>query len=166
MTIKVIVIGNTGLCLECCKLIVDSSVYELLAVITNDLKLKQWGNEQKIKLLTYAEYQQSDYQHYVLLSIINERIISQALIKSHRIIHAINYHDSLLPTYAGVNSTAWAILNNESSHGVTWHKITQGIDEGDIIQQAKVAITPEDTAHSLNLKCTRSMPSSSGQILI
>ncbi|WP_440617952.1 amino acid adenylation domain-containing protein, partial [Cysteiniphilum sp. 6C5] len=155
MKMKVIVIGNTGLCLECCKLIVDSPMHELLAVITNDLKLKQWGNQHQIKLLTYAEYQQSDYKNYILLSIVNERIISQAFIERHRIIHAINYHDSLLPTYAGVNSTAWAILNNESSHGVTWHKITQGIDEGDIIQQAKIAITPEDTAHSLNLKCTQ-----------
>jgi hypothetical protein len=155
MKTKFLIIGSTGLCLECCKFVHSSSDYDLMAVISSDSLIQQWSQQQGIQILSYSDYQRSHYRDYVLLSIINQRIISKALIERHQIKHAINYHDSLLPTYAGINSTTWAILNNETSHGVTWHKMTDGIDEGDIIQQAAITITPEDTAHSLNLKCTQ-----------
>ena len=45
---------------------------------------------------------------------------------------AINFHDGPLPRYAGLNAPVWAILNREPAHGVTWHLIEGGIDEGDI----------------------------------
>ena len=33
----------------------------------------------------------------------------------------INFHDGPLPRYAGLYVTAWALMNRETSHGVTWH---------------------------------------------
>ncbi|PHQ80375.1 MAG: hypothetical protein COB66_04920 [Coxiella sp. (in: Bacteria)] len=66
---------------------------------------------------------------------------------------AINYHDSYLPKYAGLNSTTWAISNQEKTHGITWHQITSDIDKGDIIKQVKFDIDHEETAASLNIKC-------------
>ncbi len=66
---------------------------------------------------------------------------------------AVNYHDSPLPAYAGVNATAWAIANGETSHAVSFHLIVEEVDAGDILCQVPVTIDPDDTTFSLNLKC-------------
>jgi folate-dependent phosphoribosylglycinamide formyltransferase PurN len=46
---------------------------------------------------------------------------------------AINYHDALLPNYAGGNAVSWALLHGEIGHGVTWHEMTERIDAGGIL---------------------------------
>uniref|UniRef100_UPI001302D7EE hypothetical protein n=1 Tax=Caedibacter taeniospiralis TaxID=28907 RepID=UPI001302D7EE len=92
MKTKIIVIGNAGLCLECCKLVHGSSDYDLMAVISSDSLIQQWSQQQGIQILSYAEYQKSHYRDYVLLSIVNEWIIPEKLIKKHRVKYAINYH--------------------------------------------------------------------------
>ena len=51
-----------------------------------------------------------------------------------------NFHDGPLPRYAGLFSSSWAIVNNEKTHGVTWHKITKKIDAGDIVASKKFKI--------------------------
>ena len=66
---------------------------------------------------------------------------------------AINFHDGPLPRYAGLNTPAWAIINGEDSHGITWHVIEGGVDEGDILAQRMVQIAEDETAFSLNSKC-------------
>ena len=48
---------------------------------------------------------------------------------------AINFHDALLPYYAGLNTTSWAIIHRESTHGVTWHEMTSLVDTGRIVAQ-------------------------------
>lgn len=65
----------------------------------------------------------------------------------------INIHPAYLPSYRGVGPTFWALANNEQETGVSFHFITEGIDEGDIIDQEKIFINKEDTVHSLYLKC-------------
>lgn len=65
----------------------------------------------------------------------------------------INVHSSLLPKYRGVLPTFWVLANGEQETGVTVHYMSKGIDEGDIILQEKVTITPEETLHSLIRKC-------------
>ena len=66
---------------------------------------------------------------------------------------AINYHDALLPRYAGFYVTSWAILNRETTHGVSWHRFTDQIDAGDLFAQQQVAIHPDDNALALNARC-------------
>lgn len=66
---------------------------------------------------------------------------------------AINFHDAPLPRYAGVHATAWAILHGERTHGICWHEMTPGIDEGRVLVATDVPITPEDTAVTLNARC-------------
>ncbi len=66
---------------------------------------------------------------------------------------AINFHDGLLPQYAGLNVPTWAILNHEHMHGVTWHLMTVQADAGDILQQASFPISAQETALTLNAKC-------------
>lgn len=65
----------------------------------------------------------------------------------------INAHSSLLPKYRGILPTFWVLANGEQETGVTVHHISKRIDEGDIILREKVAITREETLHSLIRKC-------------
>ena len=47
----------------------------------------------------------------------------------------INVHASLLPKYRGAAPVAYAILNGETTIGVTIIKVTPGLDSGDMILQ-------------------------------
>ena len=49
--------------------------------------------------------------------------------------NCINIHYSLLPTYRGLHSTVWAILNDEPKLGLTIHLMDQFIDNGPILYQ-------------------------------
>ncbi|WP_353006548.1 AMP-binding protein, partial [Mesorhizobium sp. M0976] len=66
---------------------------------------------------------------------------------------AFNYHDGPLPRYAGTHVTSWALLAQETEHAITWHRIADGVDTGDVAVQRQVLVTPADTALTLNLKC-------------
>ncbi|MBN2564092.1 MAG: LLM class flavin-dependent oxidoreductase, partial [Candidatus Eisenbacteria bacterium] len=87
-----------------------------------------------------------------LFSITNLKVLPKSIIELPRRA-AINFHDGPLPRYAGVHATTWAILNGETSHAVTWHLMTADVDEGDILKQRAVAVTPEETSYSLNVRC-------------
>jgi methionyl-tRNA formyltransferase len=65
---------------------------------------------------------------------------------------AINFHGSLLPKYRGRTPHVWAIINSERQTGVTAHVMTQGCDEGDIIDQRIVPIKSDDTGNSILMK--------------
>ncbi|WP_192250091.1 non-ribosomal peptide synthetase, partial [Mesorhizobium caraganae] len=66
---------------------------------------------------------------------------------------AFNYHDGPLPRYAGTHATSWALLAQETEHAITWHRIDDGVDTGDVVVQRQVLIAPTDTALTLNIKC-------------
>ena len=61
----------------------------------------------------------------------------------------INIHPSLLPKYKGLNTYARAISAGDKSHGATVHWVSEGVDEGQIIEQITIDILPNDTAESL-----------------
>lgn len=61
----------------------------------------------------------------------------------------INFHNALLPEYPGRNAPSWVIYMGEKETGITWHYVTAGIDEGNIIIQKKCAIGLEDKAFEL-----------------
>lgn len=61
----------------------------------------------------------------------------------------INFHNALLPDYPGRNAPSWVIYQGERETGITWHYVTAGIDEGNIILQKRCAIGPEDKAYEL-----------------
>jgi methionyl-tRNA formyltransferase len=64
---------------------------------------------------------------------------------------ALNMHGSLLPKYRGRAPVNWAILNGETETGATLHYMVHKPDAGPIIAQERVAIGPDDTAHSVSL---------------
>lgn len=63
-----------------------------------------------------------------------------------------NLHASLLPQYRGAAPINWAIINGETTTGVTTFMLNHDIDTGDIIAQTEVAISESDNAGSLHDK--------------
>ncbi|MDP3417569.1 formyltransferase family protein, partial [Falsiroseomonas sp.] len=45
------------------------------------------------------------------------------------------------------------MLAGEPQHGITWHLMTDGVDEGDILEQRLFDVLPGDTALTLNTRC-------------
>ncbi|MGF1727256.1 phosphoribosylglycinamide formyltransferase [Photobacterium nomapromontoriensis] len=58
----------------------------------------------------------------------------------------INIHPSLLPKYTGLNTHQRAIDAGDQVHGTSVHFVTEELDGGPVILQAKVPIFDDDTA--------------------
>lgn len=67
-------------------------------------------------------------------------------------IFSINVHGSLLPKYRGAAPINWAIINGETTTGVSIIKINEAMDAGDIIAREEVPIALEDTSLTLRAK--------------
>lgn len=61
-----------------------------------------------------------------------------------------NLHASLLPNYRGAAPINWAIINGETTTGVSTFFIDEEIDTGDMILQETIAINPDENAGSLH----------------
>lgn len=61
----------------------------------------------------------------------------------------INIHPSLLPAYTGLSTHQRALQDNANEHGATVHFVTEGVDEGPIILQGRVAVMSNDSVASL-----------------
>ena len=59
-------------------------------------------------------------------------------------IGCVNTHSSLLPRHRGPNPFSAAILAGDTETGVTFHVMTEGIDDGDILDQTSFAIEEDD----------------------
>lgn len=61
----------------------------------------------------------------------------------------LNIHPALLPELRGLHTHARALSAGLKEHGATVHFVTEELDGGPIILQAKVAILPDDNVESL-----------------
>lgn len=61
----------------------------------------------------------------------------------------LNIHPSLLPKYPGLHTHRKALENGDKEHGTSVHFVTEELDGGPVILQAKVPIFPEDTEEDL-----------------
>lgn len=64
----------------------------------------------------------------------------------------VNIHASLLPKYRGSAPIQWAIINGETTTGITIIQMDKGVDTGDMLLKAEVAIAPKETGDSLHDK--------------
>lgn len=61
----------------------------------------------------------------------------------------IQFHPSLLPLHRGPSSINWAIIQGRTKTGLTIFRPTDGLDEGAVLLQKEVEITPDDTLGSV-----------------
>ncbi len=60
-----------------------------------------------------------------------------------------NIHPSLLPRYRGLHTHARVLEAGETEHGATVHFVTEELDGGPLIIQARVPVLPDDDSDSL-----------------
>ncbi len=148
------IIGEDNLHLECAK-IIQQQGQQIVGIISAYEAAELWALQLGIPhyaSLAAAQEAFNKTSFDYLFSIVNAQILPAAILNLPRQL-AINFHDAPLPRYAGVHATSWAILNQEQTHGITWHVATETVDAGDILQQVTVPITEDETTLSLNLKC-------------
>ncbi|KFX20940.1 phosphoribosylglycinamide formyltransferase [Pectobacterium betavasculorum] len=62
----------------------------------------------------------------------------------------LNIHPSLLPKYPGLHTHRKALENGDREHGTSVHFVTDELDGGPLILQAKVPVFNDDTEESLS----------------
>lgn len=81
----------------------------------------------------------------------NPEIFGQELLEAPRI-GCINRHTSYLPQNRGLYPVYWALADRQESTGASVHWMTEGIDEGAIIQREAIPISTGDTLVSLYIE--------------
>lgn len=79
------------------------------------------------------------------------KILPQALIDAFPK-GVLNIHYSLLPKYRGASPVEAAILNGDTTTGVSIQKMVFKLDAGDVVAAREIAIEPYDTTRTLRPK--------------
>ncbi|WP_107040213.1 phosphoribosylglycinamide formyltransferase [Brumimicrobium mesophilum] len=102
-----------------------------------------------------TELMQEERIDYIVLAGYLRKIPSE-LIKAFPQ-HIINIHPALLPKYGGkgmygMNVHNAVFENKETESGITIHLVNDAFDEGEILAQYKVSLTPKDDANIIQKK--------------
>ncbi|MEM7675889.1 MAG: formyltransferase family protein, partial [Myxococcota bacterium] len=147
------VIGADTLLIECSERLLEAGI-QIKGVITAAPPLVDWATAKGLPVIDET----SDYRAKLaadpfdyLFSITHLKLIPDEILSMAKIA-AINFHDGPLPAYAGLNTPAWALMNEEKEYGITWHVMTSGVDAGDVVAAPRYEIADEETSLSLNTK--------------
>jgi natural product biosynthesis luciferase-like monooxygenase protein len=161
-----LLIGNESLTRECGAQLLARG-HAVSGVVTQDDAVRIWAKAAGLPVIRQTPGWETAVQglgYDWLLSIANLHLIGKDAVSRARK-GAVNFHDGPLPAYAGLNAPVWAILNGASYHGITWHLIGDGVDDGDILEQRLFDISPVDTALTVNTKCFAAAIDSFGDVL-
>lgn len=117
---------------------------------TQDPVLKEWAEKLNVPYIPCKNVNSSEfirniekYNADLFISMSFNQILKKEIINFPRL-GFINCHAGALPFYRGRNPLNWALINGESSFGITVHYVDEGIDTGDIIEQRLYPITLTD----------------------
>ena len=147
-----LLIGNESLTQQCGMQLLARG-HRISAVMTRHSEVAKWAAAAGLPVVAAGDWAglgtaQVDW----ILSVANLAVIP-AQILALAVKGAVNFHDGPLPRYAGLNAPVWAILNAERTHGITWHLMERGVDEGDILEQRLFDLAQDETAFTLNSRC-------------
>lgn len=154
--IRAVLIGGDSLLIECGESLLRGG-HEIAAVAASSRRVADWARGHHLTTIdatqpaTHWRDELATIEFDWLLSITYLEILPDSVLDLPRR-GAINFHDGPLPGYAGLNTPAWAILNGEAEHGISWHLITSGVDEGDVVVSRRFAVAPGETSLSLNTR--------------
>ncbi|MGC7096119.1 formyltransferase family protein [Amycolatopsis lurida] len=144
-----LLIGWGALLVESAELLASRG-HRVTGVVTRYPPALDWAREHGVAVASRLDELpgRPDY----LFSITNDVVLGPAELALPRRM-AINLHSSLLPKYAGVHQTTWALLHGETEHGVTWHEMVAEVDAGRMLKQARFPVEPGDTTLALDVRC-------------
>lgn len=153
---------NLQAIIDACKL--DNYGGEIVAVVSNKADAYGLTRAQNADIatsvLSHKDYDSREDYDSALISEINHyqpdlvvlagfmRILTPKFVQKFQG-RLINIHPSLLPKYQGLHTHQRAIDAGDKEHGVSVHFVTEELDGGPVILQAKVPVFPEDTAEDL-----------------
>ena len=147
-----LLIGNESLTSQCGQVLLDRG-HRLACVVTSNAEVRKWATARGLRVEGAGDWAAlAGLSVDWLLSVANLAVIPKSVLATARM-GAVNFHDGPLPRHAGLNAPVWAIMAGEAQHGITWHLIEGGVDEGDILEQRLFDIAPTDTALTLNTRC-------------
>ncbi|GGG78392.1 hypothetical protein GCM10011415_29220 [Salipiger pallidus] len=161
-----VLIGNESLLVQCGEKLIAAG-HPIRAVVTRNEGIATWAEGYGLLVIAPGKglaERLSGLKFDWLLSIANLDIIPAAVLQMPGK-GAINFHDGPLPRHAGLNAPVWALLAGETRHGITWHMIEGGVDEGDILVSRGFDITGADTALTLNTKAYAAAIDSFGDLM-
>ena len=137
---------------------------DIAAVISN--KADAYGLERaknagiQTRVLSHKDFDSREAYDAELMDIIDNfepnlvvlagfmRILTPSLVQKFKG-KMLNIHPSLLPKYQGLNTHQRAIDAKDDVHGVSVHFVTEELDGGPVVLQAKVPVLENDTADTL-----------------
>ncbi|NOK63756.1 MAG: hypothetical protein GFH27_549285n363 [Chloroflexi bacterium AL-W] len=129
--------------------------HQLCGIVSHDRALHRWAEEHDIPSMppdddVVAFLQQQPFEY--LFSIAYPFVVPKGIL-TLPLKGAINYHDALLPSYAGSHATFWALFHQETQHGISWHEMAEKVDAGNMLKQTIIPVDPTETSQTLNVKC-------------
>ena len=152
MTMNAVLIGHQSLAQQCGQMWLEAG-HRIAAVVTRHAGVRDWAVARGLALVEpgpgLAERLPGcDW----ILSVANLDLLPDAVLaRAGR--GAVNFHDGPLPRYAGLNAPVWAIMAGEARHGIAWHRIEGGVDEGRVLASRSFEIAEGETALTLNARC-------------
>jgi amino acid adenylation domain-containing protein len=146
-------IGGGGVLARCGEVLMNRG-HRIQAVLTSDDVARSWAIKAGIphhkldEAVEFAPHLACD----LLFSIGNYALVPDVLLACAKRMN-VNYHYGPLPEYAGLNAPSWAIADRASEFAITWHRIGELVDGGDVLKRVPVPMAPDDTALSLGLRC-------------
>ncbi len=98
----------------------------------------------KVRVPEFAEWLKS-LNADVALVVAYGRILTKAVLESPRL-GCVNVHGSILPKYRGAAPVQWSVIDGERETGVTFMKMDEGMDTGDMLTKHVIAIGEDDTS--------------------
>ncbi len=143
----------------------DHHSVEIAAVFTNNPKAGVLQRAAELRLTSVIFTRKDFYKTDKVLKILDSLevdlivlagflwLMPENIIEKYRG-RIINIHPALLPDYGGKGMYGShvheaVIANKEPKSGITIHYVNEQYDDGQMIFQAEVALTPEDTPQSL-----------------
>ncbi|TXE85660.1 formyl transferase [Campylobacter volucris] len=109
-------------------------------ILKSDAFLVQENNHEKLDIFFLG------IKNSLIISANNSYIFKKRCVENNYI---VNFHNSLLPLHKGQNAHIWTIWQNDKKTGITWHKVDNNIDTGDIIIQKEIKLNSNINSLSL-----------------
>ncbi|MCL4126845.1 UNVERIFIED_CONTAM: hypothetical protein GTU68_011088 [Idotea baltica] len=160
--------GTPGFAVGVLKALIDNN-YKVVGVITapdrpsgrgrklNQSAVKKYALEQSLPILQPTNLKSESFINELkqlnanLQIVVAFRMLPKVVWQLPKL-GTFNLHASLLPNYRGAAPINWAIINGETTTGVSTFFIDEKIDTGAIILKDEISINDKDTAGSLHDK--------------
>jgi natural product biosynthesis luciferase-like monooxygenase protein len=149
-----IVVGAESLAIQCAEILLERG-HTIAAFVTRAPELRAFAEARGLRVERPGPdlaARLADLEVDYLFSIANLTVLPEPVLARARR-GAVNFHDGPLPRYAGLYCTSWALMSRERTHGVRWHLMEGGIDEGDVLAGRDFELASNETALTLNAKC-------------